>query len=182
MQLDLDSFSTGQVESKLWAAQQLEECVRQHNIGPLDIYILGGWYALLHFILQVRQQITINSCRSFDLDPSACSMANVINNTWESKDWAFRSFPQDMETVDYPAHINCVINTSTEHIKSNTWFDRIPKGTLCLIQSNDLVHIDHVNNVSSIAELKSKYNLSECYVEDSKIIGTYTRYMIIGKK
>jgi hypothetical protein len=109
-------------------------------------------------------------------------MANVINNTWESKQWAFRSFPQDMDTVDYPLHVNCVINTSTEHIKSNTWFDRIPSGTLCLIQSNDLVHPDHINTVNSTEELKAKYKLAEYYIEDSKTIGTYTRYMIIGKK
>jgi len=182
MQLETDAFSNGQVDSKLWAAVELEQCVIKNNIGSLDMYILGGWYALLHFMLQIRNNITINSCRSFDLDPSACSMANVINNTWEKNDWQFRAYPQDINTLDYPLHVNCVVNTITEHVKSRDWFDRIPRGTLCLIQSNNLIHQDHVATVNSIDELKNTFPLDKIMYEGSKALDSYTRFMIIGKK
>ncbi len=182
MNLEFDAFSSGQIESKLWAAEKLEWSVKEHDIGSLDIYVLGGWYSLLHFILKVRNNISINSCRSFDLDPSACSVANLINNTWEIKDWSFRSYPQDINAIDYPLNINCVINTITEHVKGNDWYDRIPRGTLCLFQSNDLDHKDHINKVSSIEQLEEKYPLSETYFSGLKLIDSYTRFMIIGKK
>lgn len=182
MNLELDAFSSGQIKSKLWAAEKLEWCVEEHDTGPLDIYILGGWYSLLYFILKIRNNISIKTCRSFDLDPSACSVANLINNTWETEEWAFRSFPKDINQLDYPLNVNCVINTITEHIKGKDWYDRIPNGTLCLFQSNDLEHKDHVNKVSSIEELQEKFPLSKIYYSGQKHIDTYTRYMIIGKK
>jgi hypothetical protein len=182
MNLEFDAFSSGQVNSKLWAAEKLEWCVKEHITDPLDIYVLGGWYSLLHFILKVRNNIKINSCRSFDLDPSACSVANAINNTWELQDWAFRAYPQDINTIDYPVSVNCVINTVTEHVKGTAWYDRIPNGTLCLFQSNNLQHSDHINIVSSIEELEQKFPLAETFFTGSKCMDSYTRYMTIGKK
>jgi len=182
MNLEFDAFSSGQINSKLWAAEKLEWCVKEHITDPLDIYVLGGWYSLLHFILRARNNIKIKSCRSFDLDPSACSIANAINNTWESQDWAFRAYPQDINTIDYPVSVNCVINTITEHVKGTTWYDRIPSGTLCLFQSNDFPHPDHINIVSSIEELEKKFPLTETYFTGSKYMDPYTRYMTIGKK
>lgn len=182
MNLELDAFSSGQIQSKLWAAEKLEWCVKEHDIGPLELYVLGGWYSILHFILKTRNNIDIKTCRSFDLDPSACSIANLINNTWELQEWAFRSYPQDINTIDYPLEVNCVINTITEHIKEKDWYDRIPNGTLCLFQSNDLEHKDHINKVSSIEELENKFPLSSVYFSGQKHIDSYTRFMIIGKK
>ena len=65
---------------------------------------------------------------------------------------------------------------------SNAWWDNIPAGMLCLLQSNDLELDDHVNGVEDIDTLKIKYPLSEVFYEGIRYIDGYHRYMIIGKK
>jgi len=182
MEVNTEAFSAGQISSKIWAAEELELCVKENSIGPLNIYMLGGWYATLHFILKIRNNIEITECRSFDLDPEVCATANTINQRWESDAWQFKSFPKDVNLLEYPETVNCVINTSSEHMDSHEWFESIRPGTLCLIQSNDLEIAEHVNIVGSIRELKSKYPLSTVLFAGSKNLDQYTRFMIIGLK
>ena len=185
IKLDSDAFSTGQIESKIWAARELETVVAQLKIEPLRIAILGGWYALLHFILQTRERVNIEYCRSYDIDASVCIGANLINNAWEIKDWQFRSFPRDANVCTYNDNINLVINTSTEHFLSREWYNRIPKGTLCLFQGNDLVIDDHVQRPENLEHFKSLWPLKELFSSslyfDFKD-APYTRHMTIGYK
>jgi hypothetical protein len=180
VRLETDAFSAGQVESKIWAAEELERVAAHTHI--LRINILGGWYGLLHFILKSRNKQMIEWCRSYDLDAMTCSVANVINNTWEMKEWAFRSYPQDANTVTYNDNANCVINTATEHFTSNQWFDNIPEGLLCLFQGNDLEIEDHVQRPTSLEHFKSMFPLQTILFEGEKKFNEYTRYMIIGHK
>lgn len=182
MLIETDAFSLGQIDSKLWAATELEKCVQESNIESLNMYILGGWYALLFFILKIRNNISIAECRSFDLDAEACHIANTINNSWETDNWAFRAIPQDVNTLAYPEATNCVINTSAEHIETIDWYHNIPDGTLCLIQSNNLQIPEHVATVESVDELCSKYPMSTVLFKGENKLPTYTRFMIIGFK
>jgi hypothetical protein len=183
LKIDSDAFSAGQIESKIWAAEELEKLVAHTHI--LRISILGGWYGLLHFILKARGRQMIEWCRSYDLDTSACSVANIVNNTWEHKEWKFKSFPTDANIIEYNDGTNCVINTATEHFDNNTWYHRIPKGTLCLLQGNDLVVEDHINRPLNLEHFKTMYPL-EVLFEGTKEFnfasGSFTRYMIIGYK
>ena len=189
LKIDADAFSAGQIESKIWAAEQLELVVTELNTGPLRMYVLGGWYSLLHFILSVRKNIDIEYCRSIDLDPIVSYNANKINNAWEIEDWKFRAYPFDANKLEYTYDtdkINCAINTSTEHFKSKFWFNLIPKGTLILLQGNDLQIADHVSRPESLKHFISTYP-----VTNLKFSGTmnfqfknmsYNRHMIIGIK
>lgn len=189
LKIDADAFSAGQIESKIWAAEQLELVVNELNTGPLRMYVLGGWYSLLHFILSVRKNIDIEYCRSIDLDPIVSYNANKINNAWEIEDWKFRAYPFDANKLEYTYDtdkINCAINTSTEHFKSKFWFNLIPKGTLILLQGNDLQIADHVSRPESLKHFISTYP-----VTNLKFSGTmnfqfknmsYNRHMIIGIK
>ena len=187
LKIDADAFSAGQIESKIWAAEQLESIVNDLDIGPLRMYVLGGWYSLLHFILSVRKNIAIEYCRSIDLDPIVSYNANKINNSWELQDWKFRAYPFDANNVNYAQEkINCVINTSTEHFDNNNWFENIDEGTLVLLQGNDLIIDDHVSRPESLEHFINKYP-----VKNLKFSGTmnfqfknmsYNRHMIIGIK
>ena len=187
LKIDADAFSAGQIESKIWAAEQLELVVNELNTGPLRMYVLGGWYSLLHFILSVRKNIDIEYCRSIDLDPIVSYNANKINNAWEIEDWKFRAYPFDANNVNYAQEkINCVVNTSTEHFDNNNWFENIDKGTLVLLQGNDLEIDDHVSRPKSLEHFISLYPIN-----DVKFTGTmnfqfknmsYNRRMIIGIK
>ncbi len=184
LKIDSDAFSAGQVESKIWAAEELERVAAHIHI--LRISILGGWYGLLHFILKARGKQAIEWCRSYDIDTSACSVANAINNAWECKEWSFRAYPKDANTVVYNDGTNCVINTATEHFDSDTWYNNIPSGTLCLFQGNDLELDDHINQPIDLDDFKRKFPLETNLFEGTKEFNfgnlSYTRYMIIGHK
>jgi hypothetical protein len=184
LKIDSDAFSAGQVESKIWAAEELERVAAHIHI--LRISILGGWYGLLHFILKSRGRQTIEWCRSYDVDAGACSVANTLNATWEMDEWKFRAMPKDANDVVYNDGTNCVINTSTEHFDTQEWFDRIPEGTLCILQGNDLKISDHVNCPQNLEHFKKIYPLSVMLFEGHKHFNfetdPYTRYMIIGHK
>jgi hypothetical protein len=183
LKIDSDAFSAGQVESKIWAAEELEKVSAHINI--LRISMLGGWYGLFHFILKSRSRQMIEWCRSYDLDAGACSIANVVNNTWD-KDWAFRAIPKDANELTFNDDTNCVVNTSTEHFDSKEWYDNIPEGTLCVFQGNDLIIEDHVNRPKDLDNFKSLWPLQTILFEGTKYFNfetnPYTRYMIIGHK
>jgi hypothetical protein len=184
LKIDSDAFSAGQIESKIWAAEELERVSAHTNI--LRISMLGGWYGLFHFILKIRGKQTVEWCRSYDLDASACSTANIINNTWETKEWAFRSIPKDANDLFYQDNTNCIVNTATEHFSGKDWYNRIPKGTLCLFQGNDLEIEDHVNKPTDLNHFKSLWPLEIMLFEGTKYFNfekdPYTRYMVIGYK
>lgn len=181
MDLNLEAFSANQISSKLWAAEELEKAVNKLEFGSLNIYMLGGWYATLHFILKIRNNIQIDECRSLDIDQVACSIANSLNISWE-KDWKFKAFPEDVNNISYPDNVNCVINTSSEHIDSDEWFDNIKSGTLCLIQSNNLDIEEHTNIVKSARDLGTRYPLTTAIFQGTRPFKTYQRFMIIGIK
>lgn len=183
LKIDSDAFSAGQIESKIWAAEELERISAHINI--LRISMLGGWYGLFHFILKTRGRQQVEWCRSYDLDAGACSVANTVNNTW-SHEWQFRAMPKDANELNFNDGTNCIVNTSTEHFGSNEWFDHIPEGYLCVLQGNDLKIDDHINCPKNLEDFKKKYPLSTMLFEGTKHFNfetnPYTRYMIIGHK
>jgi len=62
-------------------------------------------------------------------------------------------------------NINCVINTSCEHM-DNTWYENLPKGTFVVLHQNDYFSNEqHVNCCKDIEDVKSKYPMSEIYYE-----------------
>ena len=187
LKIDADAFSAGQIESKIWAAEQLELVIKKLDTGPLRMCVLGGWYSLLHFILSVRKNIDIEYCRSVDLDPIVSYNANKINNAWEIKDWKFRAYPLDANNVNYAQEkINCVVNTSTEHFDNNSWFENIDTGTLVLLQGNDLVIDDHVSRPDSLEQFVNLYPITTLEFSGTMNFQfknmSYNRHMIIGIK
>ena len=60
MLLDKDAFSSGQVLSKLWLAEEVEKVVINNSLPqPLSILCFGGWYGVINFILRSSSNINI---------------------------------------------------------------------------------------------------------------------------
>ncbi len=182
--MDLEAFSSGQVLSKLWLAQELEPIARTHA-NPARIVLVGGWYGILNLMLRVRSNMNIESVRSVDVDQDACAIADKINDTWVWQNWKFKSINADANEYDY-ADANLIINTSVEHIDTYTWFDNIPNGCLVALQSNDMDHEDHCHNHESLDSFKNDFPLSEILYSGIKHFEYpdwgFNRFMIIGRK
>ena len=202
-----DAFSRGQLKSKLWLIEELEN----NNIKLGDvIYVCAGWYGVLPALLFERYDVT-GHIYSFDMDDTTDLPAITLNKEQiiENK---FKAFVKDIKTLKYDREEldrkrykyidelkyevieakhevekpTCVINTSCEHISDfDTWWNSIPKGTLVILQNNDFVeHEDEtvVNTVKDVDEWANSLNLSKQIFTGTLALEHYNRFMIIGEK
>ena len=181
MIINKDAFSNGQIASKIWLCEEMEQL-----FGRIDnIFIYGGWYGITAFLLRARNKIIIESIRSFDIDPECQPVADMINENWVFQKWQFKAFTEDCNKLD-PGDVDLVINTSTEHFDSMEWYDRISKGTLLVLQGNNMPHEDHHTTTNSLEEFCNQYNLTDVLYKGQKEFvypdWCFTRYMLIGKK
>ena len=181
MMFNKDSFSNGQVDSKLWLCRELEKL----NWTSQLTHILGGWYGVLGFLLLSREQFQVKRVESFDMDPTCQPIADMINENWVIKDWQFKAHTADCNYT-LPGHPDLVINTSTEHFDSTDWFNNIPSGTRVILQGNNMPHDDHHVYSGSLEDFENYYKLSSVVYRGSLDFNypewSFTRFMIIGIK
>ena len=176
-----DAFSNGQIDSKLWLCRELEHLGWTSRLT----HIYGGWYGVLAFLLLSREQFKVDKIENFDLDPACQQVADMINANWKLKDWKFKAYTADCNTVD-SSLADLVINTSTEHFDSMEWFNFIPQGTRVILQGNNMPHDDHVIHSSTLEDFINRYALTK--IEYSGCLDfdypdlTFTRFMLIGIK
>lgn len=188
-EVDLDSFASSQIGSKLWLIERLEECLAtiQAPTAGYKIWLYGGWYGVTNLLMRVRGVIPVELVRSIDRDPAVEPIADRINKFWEWQDWQFKAITGDVNEVNYSQdNPHIIINSSVEHMGPGPWFDRIPKGTIVVVQGSDLPHDDHVRRILTIDELRSA-----CPMDRELYSGSITfnypglelkRFMIIGLK
>lgn len=179
----IDSFSHGQIGSKLWLCETLEPYIKNNA----TVAILGSWINVLGFMLLTRQPNKYSHIRGIDIDNEAVNTANQICNYWYINGIQ-RSTQDDANTVSLQG-FDVVINCSSEHMESMSWFDNISPGTLVCIQSSNITDANDpwfVTNPSDTFE-----SFMEKYPLNVKFAGTlpiryddwgYDRYMVIGIK
>jgi hypothetical protein len=180
----IDAWSQGQVRSKMWLLETLEPLAR--NDRHSQIWILGGWYGLLAFMLFTRNQIQPHLVTSFDIDPDANKKAEVLNNSWAFDPIRFTAKTADCMKLDFQLNKpDVVINTSCEHFPSS-WSEALPAGILVALQSTDMPHSEHVFGVKSLKEFLSQYDIFSQVLYSGEMHFKYpdlefSRFMIIGK-
>jgi hypothetical protein len=181
LSVDKDSFSSGQVGSKLWLCEELERLNWQSTLT----YIYGGWYGVTAFLLLSRGKFNVGKIRSLDIDPQCKAVADMINENWVWQDWKFKAFTQDCNNYE-GQYGDLVINTSTEHFESKEWFDRLPAGTRVILQGNNMPHDDHHVHSTSKEDFARQFPLREINFLGAKEFvypsWQLTRYMVIGTK
>lgn len=181
MLINKDAFSNGQIDSKLWLCEQLENILDKVD----NIWIYGGWYGLTAFLLKSRNNIKIGAIRSFDIDPACEVVADTINENWVFKEWQFKAETRDCNKLK-PVDVDLIINTSTEHFDSLDWFYKIPKNTFVALQGNNMTHDDHVITFTDLSIFEKTFNLSKILYSGERHFvypsWSFTRFMIIGVK
>ena len=173
------SFTRDLIASKVWLLDELA------HIAPRvdSIYVLGSWYGNLGVLLaldpviQYKRLINVETDRKFLQTSERIHNHLGIDNTEymlaDANELDYRQLGQD----------GVVINTSLTDMQGQDWFDRIPKGTLVVMQSRD--H-DPGNEAYSTQDIIDRYPLSEIiYDGELKLQDPeteYTRYMVIGIK
>ena len=131
LQINTDAFSHGQVVSKIWLCEELEQYLEAQS----NLFILGGWYNVLGFMLLTRRPDHYKTIYNLDMDPTAIKVANKITDAWHRVE-NITVDANDILTMDPVT--DTVINCSVEHFDNNAWFDKLPSGTLCCIQSSNM--------------------------------------------
>lgn len=183
-----DSFSHGQLVSKIWLADQLEPLL------PKDTKVanLGSWYNVLGYILCVRNSKNYKEILGLDIDESTKPVADKLTETWRiGKEPIITNIIADANNYDLSPY-NVVVNCSPEHMNGNDWFENLEYGTMVCIQSSDVQTTDDdvwkcVNANESLGDLTLKYPLSKYLYSGEKEIrysddNGYKRFMLIGIK
>ena len=185
-----ESFSKGQVLSKLWA----RDCLMDLNLDSCKTgLILCGWSGVLANLLLEK---LFDGIMSVDNNPD-CEPVAIRLNYEDYTEGRFNAVTRDIFDLDYhqwdlavnkfngkPSHFDIIVNTSCEHIKSfDKWYKLLPKGQLLLLQSNDFFEIEeHINCVDSLEAFKAMVPMKHLLFAGELPFENYTRFMLIGYK
>lgn len=184
-----DAWSQVQILSKLWAVEEIEKRPAILKKNPV-IWILGGWYGLLPFLMFSRNHIQPSMVYSFDRDEEANQVAQLVNKTWSFNPLRFYTLTEDCEMMNYERvdvkRPDIIINTSTEHF-SDSWMNNIPKDVIVVAQNTDMKHSDHINCANSVDSFADRFDSSfEIIFKGEKKFSypglEFSRFMIIGRK
>jgi hypothetical protein len=175
----LESFWKGQVNSKVWLAENLIGFV---PVRPLNIVIYGGWNGVLASIL-FNSNINIQRITSVDIDPVCEDIANTVNRRYLDQK-KFSAITADMTTVtDESADV--VINTSCEHITQaeyDKWLNNQSNDATIVLQSNNYFNLDeHIRCSENLEDFVQMSNINPYFRNTLRTL-KYDRYMLIGKK
>ena len=184
-----DAFTKGQLASKCWLLQELDD----YMIHPNEtVAILGSWVGAL--VDPLINTIECGRVYGFDQDAKSIELSERLNQRHVENSWKFKGVVADvsmlsthnMEFETGGELINVrpemVINTSCEHM-NNDWFDTADGEQLIVMQTNDSPFFDgHINICESIEDMQSKYPLGKTLYVGSLETPVYTRYMQIGYK
>ena len=177
----LESFWKGQLQSKVWLVEHLENIVDDR---PLNIVIHGGWNGVLASLL-FNSKIQIANIRSIDIDPECEETANMICKRQEIEG-RFRAVTCDMCEYKYEYEPDVVINTSTEHIDQaqyETWLNNVPSDCLVVLQSNNYKELpEHIRCFDTLIEFYENSNLRYIAKDDTLELPLYNRFLLIGQK
>ena len=173
------SFTHDLIKSKVWLLDQLA------HIAPKvgTVYVLGSWYGNLGVLLALDPVIRYKQLINVETDEKFLHASERIHNHLGMGNTEYML--KDANDLDYQqlSTDGVVINTSLTDMPGQAWFDRIPAGTLVVMQSRDN---DPGNAAHSTQDIIDRFPLSEIiYDGELKLHDPeteYTRYMVIGIK
>jgi hypothetical protein len=177
----MDAFWRGQILSKEWLITELKKQKHHVKAWP-SIDIHGGWVGTLASLL-FQSDLYISNIRSIDIDPTCEDIARTMNQL-EMEAGKFRAVTADMCTIRSDADI--VINTSSEHVTQevyDTWYSRIPTGTLVVVQGNDFFSCpEHVRCSHDTAQFEAMNRVTDSIWSGYLCTPEYTRFMSVWRK
>lgn len=184
----LDSFWSGQLQSKAWLSNELNKVVNT----PSNVYVFGGWTGILSNIIFTNSTFGVLKIRSIDIDPWCEGVADTVNKDFEMDGWRFKARTSCMADYKYEWDVHgfitphIVINTSTEHVSQklyDQWYSNVPPGSLVIAQGNNFFDCpEHIRCCNNIDEFIKVNNVENTLFSGSLVTDMYTRYMAMWFK
>jgi len=198
----LESLDEGQIASKVWLIEQLNEVIIKVNLDntkkktkkiPVNpnVLVCGGWCGVMATLL-FNSNIKINNVRSIDIDPGCKPIALTMNKHYKLNGKFTAGTCNMLDFKNYNDY-DMIINTVCEHMSWDDyykWLDKIPKDRLIILQSCNLKEYStHISCVSSEEDFKKKCGVTNILysgtLEVPKYFGeksSFERYMVIGNR
>lgn len=182
--MDFTSFSHGQIISKQWLIDSIEDYLFEN----IKILILGGWYNVLGFMLLTKYHNKIGHITNIDIDSNAIMIADKLHDAYLFTNKVTNVLNDSSKVMDY--EYDMVINCSPEHMAHDDWFTNIQDNKLVIIQSSDMIDTSHpwycVNPNPTFVDFINHYRLKQTYYTDEIDFNystySYKRFMLIGRK
>jgi hypothetical protein len=167
-----DCLSSGQLLSKLWCLQEIENLRNTKGLVLSKIHHLGCWHGLLSKYLKAENVVLVEK------DENSLNLASLINPRALKvlEDALIYCKNYTVEETD------CILNTSCEHME-DSWVEYLKPKTLVIAQSTNFsLGEGHINVKNSLCEFQQSLNLSTLSYCGVLEFPMYDRYMIIGYK
>lgn len=163
---------------KLWLCKNLPR--QKYN----NVYVLGSWYGNIGLIMRYLG-IHFDHITNIDGNQKYCAATKQIYKL-ANFDRPYKILNADCNKVDYSA-ADLVINTSTNDIKIDSWFDRIPTHCMVALQSrNNQAPVSIGEEPVNFSRFLRSYPLDITLYSGKMRLSnrqeSYDRYMLIGYK
>ena len=180
------SFTPDLLISKLWLWEELCKSLRSLHIDRVHaVYILGSWTGGMSMILAAKH-FPADTVINVDQDPHWIEVSRRMANRMGFDDH-MQYMIADVNDLDYRQAKNpsVVINTSTNDIQHDQWFDSIPSGTVVALQGRDRSNMQTATRSwSGLADFRSDFPMQRGLYQGQLPLRDpqtdYNRYMIIG--
>ena len=168
-----DAISKCQLASKLWLINQNADTLQTCNY----VIICGSWIGLLTKIINdVFPHLYIDE---IDIDEHSVNQSQKLNVSSQ-----INSYVGDMYNWNYDKY-DCIINTSSEHLKSiSKWIKQITMGKNLIIQNtNNSIPSDHYSFSISKGHFEEQLGNNVSIIKSGELhLPIYRRFMIYGKR
>ncbi len=164
-----DHFRIKQMAGKSWLCQ----AIGRLGLPDMPVLIVGGW---LGFTAALLERLGYHDITDVDPDPRAA----VIARHYRRRNPHYQRVVADVNDLDLRRY-GLIINTCTEHISDDRWFQGLAPGQTVILQNTDWPEEDHVNGVASVTELMARYPMDLMYA-GSLDLDQYHRFMTVGRK
>lgn len=173
-----DAFGPSQFLSKIPLVDAIQRIIRPEDA----VVLIGGWIGLIPFLM-TKKQIKCAQVINIEIDQNALIASDALN---EETTFDYERVFEDALNVNYAQWKDLiVINTSCEHLADyENWIQKIPAGTRCILQSNNMFGLDeHVNCHKDLEDFSNKSGLSQ--IDEKKLIDigdSWNRFMLTGRR
>lgn len=181
-----DVFHDNQLKSKKWLVENLSKFILKTTNN--NIFIFGGWYGILPYMLLKDQHIKTKYVFNIDKNQALKGPAYQFNYN----NYFYNHIVDDMLSFEYPFRPNIVINTSCEHLSREEfmiWYKNIPDAVTVVLQSNNYDKIEeHIGSFESLDNFVHfvrkdlKVSSNSLYFQGKLDMSNFERYMVIFKK
>ena len=173
------SFTSDLTRSKVWLLKELSK------IAPTvdTVYILGSWYGNLALYMHLQPTVNYDQIINVEIDPERLNQSQrMLDHVGADR---VEYMLKDANELDYQqlGDNGVVINTSLTNISGDQWFERIPAGTLVVLQARDQ---DPGEQYHSTKDIIDRFPMDQVYytgtldLQDPET--AYRRFMVIGQK